>query len=144
MELTLSSDLPKGSGLGTSSILGAATLACLARVTGELPARETLIARTSALEQMMSTAGGWQDQAGGITPGCKLLTTAPGAEQVPVEQALTIPADFWRERILLYSTGLQRLARDILQNVVWRWISRQPRSPAHRRAPARRRDEDAR
>jgi len=124
VELTISSDLPKGSGLGASSILGATTLACLARLVGESPARETLIARTSALEQMMSTAGGWQDQAGGITPGCKLLTTVPGSQQIPLEQPLPIPSDFWRERILLYSTGLQRLARDILQNVVWRWLSR--------------------
>ncbi len=122
VELTISSDLPKGSGLGASSILGAATLACLSRLVGETLSRENLIARTSALEQMMSTAGGWQDQAGGITGGAKLLTTEPGAMQIPHEQPLAIPADFWRERVLLYSTGLQRLARDILQNVVWRWL----------------------
>lgn len=126
LELTLNANLPKGSGLGASSILGAATLGCLADLVGETLPRDQLITRTSALEQIMSTAGGWQDQAGGLTGGAKLLTTSAGVNQVPVEHALTIPADFWRERVLLYSTGVQRLARDILQKVVWRWLGGGP------------------
>lgn len=121
-ELRIASRLPKGSGLGTSSILGALTLASLARFGGRTFDRASLIAQTSALEQRMGTAGGWQDQAGGITAGAKLLETAPGLDQVPTETPLAIPERFWRDRVLVHSTGLQRLARNILQQVVWRWL----------------------
>ena len=121
-ELRIASRLPKGSGLGTSSILGALTVAALARFTGRTLDRESLIAATSELEQRMGTAGGWQDQAGGVTGGAKLLETAPGLEQVPSETPLSMPESFWRERVLVHSTGQQRLARNILQQVVWRWL----------------------
>ncbi|MGA1400260.1 MAG: bifunctional fucokinase/L-fucose-1-P-guanylyltransferase, partial [Phycisphaerales bacterium] len=122
IELRIASRLPKGSGLGTSSILGALTLAALARFGGRTFDRASLIAQTSALEQRMGTAGGWQDQAGGITAGAKLLETTPGLDQVPTETPLAIPEWFWRDRVLVHSTGLQRLARNILQQVVWRWL----------------------
>ena len=121
-ELRIASGLPKGSGLGTSSILGALTLASLARFAGATFDRDRLIAATSELEQRMGTAGGWQDQAGGVTAGAKLLETAAGLEQVPKETPLSIPESFWRDRVLVHSTGMQRLARNILQQVVWRWL----------------------
>src|SRR6185295_5893133 len=68
LELTMRSSVPKGSGLGTSSILGAAILACLDRVIGSKSSVQdtddvsALIERTSRLEQMLTTGGGWQDQ----------------------------------------------------------------------------------
>ena len=83
VDLTIFSALPKGSGLGASSILGATVLACLARMTGETLSPEELIARTSLLEQRMTTSGGWQDQVGGVFPGVKLIRTEPGREQIP-------------------------------------------------------------
>ena len=44
--------------------------------------RTVLFTRTLALEQMLTTGGGWQDQAGGIFRGVKLIETGarPGAE----------------------------------------------------------------
>jgi fucokinase len=134
LDLTMFSALPKGSGLGTSSILGAAFLACLDRVLGlhhGHPGHASLIRRTSLLEQMMSTAGGWQDQAGGITPGIKLLTTQPGPHQVPTLEPLPFGDGATRDvrsRMLLYYTGMRRLARGILQGVVSRWLARDPAS----------------
>jgi len=127
LELTLFSALPKGSGLGTSSILGAAVLACLARVVGEPVGREALIARTSVLEQMLTTGGGWQDQVGGITHGTKLAQTAPGPEQIPSIRwtGLDMSADpEFASRVLLYFTGQTRLAKNILQNIVGRYLAR--------------------
>jgi fucokinase / fucose-1-phosphate guanylyltransferase len=130
LDLTIFAALPKGSGLGTSSVLGAAILACLDRVLGRAePDIPSLIRRTSLLEQMMSTAGGWQDQAGGITPGVKLLRTEPGPDQVP--EVLRAPLDTGpgsplSGRMLLYYTGQQRLAKNILQNVVSRYLERDP------------------
>ncbi|MCC5829944.1 MAG: hypothetical protein JJU36_10905 [Phycisphaeraceae bacterium] len=136
LDVTLFSALPKGSGLGTSSILGAAMLACLARITGEPMAGSgapKLIARTSILEQMMTTAGGWQDQVGGMTPGVKIIRSSPGPEQ-----ALSLHwagmdmsmRDALRDRMLLYFTGQKRLARNILQNVVGRYLGRDPATVA--------------
>jgi galactokinase/mevalonate kinase-like predicted kinase len=133
LDITLFSALPKGSGLGTSSILGAAMLACLARVLEEPVSRETLIARTSLLEQMMTTAGGWQDQVGGVVPGVKLIRTSPGPEQAPGLHWTVFdlsPGAELRSRLLLYYTGYKRLAKNILSNVVSRYLSRDPEAIA--------------
>lgn len=129
IDLTTFSALPKGSGLGTSSILGAAILAAIDRLQGDDIDHATLIRRTSLLEQMMSTAGGWQDQAGGITPGLKLLRTEPGPDQLPAVDPLPPvgPGHPLAARTLLYYTGQRRLARDILQNVVARYLARDRR-----------------
>ena len=40
-----------------------------------------LYAHVLAMEQIMSTGGGWQDQVGGITPGLKYITSMPGIDQ---------------------------------------------------------------
>ncbi len=127
LDLTVFSALPKGSGLGTSSVLGAGILACLDRVVGREIDHQSIIRRTSVLEQMMSTAGGWQDQVGGITPGIKINRTRPGAEQTPVVTPVPLSKDMQAElasRSLLYYTGYRRLARNILQKVVGRYLSR--------------------
>lgn len=141
IDITMFSALPKGSGLGTSSVLGAALLAALDRFAGRDIDRLGLIRRTSVLEQMMSTAGGWQDQVGGITPGVKMLRTKPGPDQTPVIERIESPlvdvssptggfnttgafASDLSSRVLLYYTGYRRLARDILQKVVARYLAR--------------------
>ncbi len=127
LDLTVFSAVPKGSGLGTSSILGAAILACLARVVGENVTQDQLIARTSLLEQMMTTGGGWQDQVGGIAPGIKIIRTQPGAEQLPAIHWTGFQmAQHARQRMLLYYTGQKRMARNILQRVVGRFLARDP------------------
>src|SRR5207247_710521 len=53
IELTVSSALPQGSGLGGSSILAATILACLAKLTGQTATREDLVARTLRVEQLL-------------------------------------------------------------------------------------------
>ncbi len=129
IDLTIFSAVPKGSGLGTSSILGAAVLACLLRVRGQTVAPERLIALTSVLEQRMKTGGGWQDQVGGILPGVKLIRTQPGVEQVPALQWIVFnmaPGGPFAGRLLLYFTGQKRMARDILHNVVHGYLARDP------------------
>ena len=88
LDLTIFSALPKGSGMGTSSILGAAVLACLDRVLGVPYDPARLIRLTSILEQRMCTGGGWQDQIGGLLPGVKLIETVPGYDQTPVCRSL--------------------------------------------------------
>ena len=129
LELTIFAALPKGSGLGTSSILGAAVLSGLARVHGRTLARESLIGMTSVLEQRMRTGGGWQDQVGGVLPGVKLARTLAGVDQTVSLEWTSLPMDEgseWRTRLLLYYTGMQRMARGILQNVVGRYLEGDP------------------
>ncbi|MEK7397214.1 MAG: L-fucokinase, partial [Candidatus Poribacteria bacterium] len=62
IDLTLFSAVPSGSGLGTSSILGSAIIACLSRILGQELTPEELFNRTLYMEQLMTTGGGWQDQ----------------------------------------------------------------------------------
>ncbi|QYK49372.1 MAG: hypothetical protein KF838_05845 [Phycisphaeraceae bacterium] len=129
LHVTTYSTLPKGSGLGTSSILGATLLAALADACGRRMSVERLFAQTLRLEQMLGTGGGWQDQAGGLTPGVKLLTTSPGFDQVPRVSTLSdrLFSDPDGPRMLLYFTGERRMARGILRGVVGRYLARDPR-----------------
>jgi galactokinase/mevalonate kinase-like predicted kinase len=121
IELSLLSAVPKGSGLGTSSILAAALLAALGDLCGLAWDRNVLFSRTLALEQMVTTGGGWQDQAGAIFRGIKIIETDPGMNQKPVlrwlPQHLFGPENANRS-ILLYYTGITRLAKNILAEIV--------------------------
>ena len=131
LDISIFSGLPKGSGLGSSSILGAALLACLARVRGEECTHAELFARTSALEQRLGSGGGWQDQIGGIAPGVKLIRTQPGLVQTPSLQWTPFGggasgAPLLRARLLLLFTGQTRRAQHILARVVERYLAREP------------------
>lgn len=129
LDLTIFSSLPKGSGMGTSSILGAAVIACLDRVLGVPFNTDRLIRMTSILEQRMCTGGGWQDQVGGIMPGVKLIRTQPGPDQT-VSLRWTVfdmsEESELKRRCLLYFTGQKRMARNILHNVVSGYLARDP------------------
>lgn len=121
IELSLLSAVPKGSGLGTSSILAATVLAALDDLCGLDWDRNVLFTRTLALEQMLTTGGGWQDQAGAIFRGVKLIETAPGLAQKPSIRWLPqhlFDHEYANRSILLYYTGLTRLAKNILAEIV--------------------------
>ncbi len=121
IEVSLLAAVPKGSGLGTSSILAATLLAVLSDLCGLGWDRHILFARTLAVEQMMTTGGGWQDQAGGIFRGIKRIETLPGLIQQPTLRWLPdhlFEPEYANHRILLYYTGLTRMAKGILQEVV--------------------------
>ena len=121
IEVAVLCAVPKGSGLGTSSILAATILGTLSELCGLNWTQHDLIQRTLALEQMLTTGGGWQDQAGGLLRGIKLIETEPGLEQKPTVRWLpetffaAVPSD---PRVLLYYTGLTRVAKDILKEIV--------------------------
>ena len=53
-------NVPKGSGLGTSSILSAACVKAVFEFMGIAYTEEDLYAHVLAMEQIMSTGGGWQ------------------------------------------------------------------------------------
>lgn len=121
VELSLLAAAPKGSGLGTSSILASTVLAALSELCGLAWNRSVLFTRTLALEQLLTTGGGWQDQAGAIFRGIKLISTAPGLAQTPTLNWLPdylFGHEFANHRILLYYTGVTRLAKNILAEIV--------------------------
>jgi fucokinase len=123
------SRVPKGSGLGTSSILAAVLLAALHRLRGRTPGPGALIEQTLLLEQRLGTGGGWQDQVGGIIGGVKSTVTAPQIPQRPRIAALELGDEQYaalEERLVVYYSGQQRLARDILRRVMARWLAREP------------------
>jgi len=123
IEVSLLAAVPKGSGLGTSSILAATLLGTLSELCGLNWNEHILFRRTLALEQLLTTGGGWQDQIGGVLRGLKLIETEPGLEQTPTvrwlpEQFFELPCA--NQTVLLYYTGLTRVAKDILQEIVRR------------------------
>ena len=120
-DITLMVAVPKGSGLGTSSILAATLLGTLSEFCKLGWDRHEVAFRTLILEQMLTTGGGWQDQFGGIFEGLKLVESFPGFVQRPAvkwvsESLLTGQAA--NELILLYYTGINRVAKTILRDIV--------------------------
>lgn len=71
-------NVPRGSGLGTSSILAAAVVKGLLQITKGDESNENVARLVLVLEQLMGTGGGWQDQIGGLYPGIKFTTSFPG------------------------------------------------------------------
>ena len=128
IEIRCSVQLPVGSGLGTSSILAATVIRALAVISGHTLGDHALSEAVMQLEQRMTTGGGWQDQAGGIFPGAKLLITGPGLRQrirvQPVAWSLERQTEFC-EHLVLFNTGIQRMAKDLLRQVVSRYLARE-------------------
>jgi fucokinase len=128
LEIHCRVQLPVGSGLGTSSILACTVIRALATMSGRALSDHALSDEVMQLEQRMTTGGGWQDQAGGIFPGAKLLITGPGLRQrirvQPVAWSEEQQNEFSR-RLVLYNTGIQRMAKDLLRQVVSRYLARE-------------------
>ncbi len=121
--------VPKGSGLGTSSILAAACVKALLEFTGIEYSEEQLYSTVLCMEQIMSTGGGWQDQVGGITEGIKYTTAAPGIRQEIKVHHIELPEktkEELKERFALIYTGQRRLARNLLRDVVGNYIGNEP------------------
>lgn len=123
--------IPKGSGLGTSSILAGACVKAIYEFLGEDIVQEGLYDMVLCMEQIMSTGGGWQDQVGGLCPGIKLISTRAGMEQHIQVQPVELPVKAKKElqeRFALIYTGQRRLARNLLRDVVGNYICGRPES----------------
>ncbi len=120
-EISLLAAIPKGSGLGTSSILAATVLGTLSDFCSLNWSHQDISHRTLILEQLLTTGGGWQDQYGGILPGIKLLESEPGTQKkmsvrwLP-DNVFTDP--LYKDNWLLYYTGITRVAKNILADIV--------------------------
>ncbi len=117
--------IPKGSGLGTSSMLAAACVKGIFEFIGKEISENELYSRVLCMEQIMSTGGGWQDQVGGLTSGVKLVHTIPGIKQNIQVDHIVIPEEAMqelKERFALIYTGQRRLARNLLREIVGNYI----------------------
>lgn len=131
VELTTLAAIPSGSGLGTSSIMGAVLMSVIARIKGRPLSHRDLFHAVLQLEQELTTGGGWQDQIGGTLPDIKVITSQPGL--VPDPQIQAVPADVLDPAVnggqtLLYYTGMRRLAKNILRSIVGKYLDRNHRT----------------
>ena len=147
LEVQLWSRLPQGSGLGTSSILAATVVAAVGATRGRAYDVVGLTHAVLQADQQASTGGGWQDQLGAIVGGAKLCTCEAGlplevgCRRVPLSRAAlrTLHAHLG----LIY-TGQTRLAKNLLQDVLRRWLLGRPASVANIRGLVDNADEMAR
>ena len=117
--------VPKGSGLGTSSILSGACVRALGKFLGTNWSDSDVYELVLNLEQIMSTGGGWQDQVGGLTGGIKYITSRTGMKQKLKVEYLDLDEATkteLQERFVLIYTGQRRLARNLLRDVVGNYI----------------------
>ncbi len=121
LEIAILAAVPKGSGLGTSSVLASTALGTLSEVCCLNWDKMEIGRRTLALEQLLTTGGGWQDQYGGLIEGVKFLETGAGNDQSPAIRWLpdSLFTDVkYKNRWLLYYTGITRVAKNILADIV--------------------------
>ncbi|MBI3922311.1 MAG: hypothetical protein HY318_12900, partial [Armatimonadetes bacterium] len=129
LRLVTDIDVPKGSGLGVSSIACGALLRALHVFFGETVTDEKLFDEVLSVEQMLTTGGGWQDQVGGLAPGIKLISSQPGVPQHLQVESVHLPEELREElasRMLLIYTGQRRLARDLLRKIMGRYMANDP------------------
>lgn len=127
LSLTTRVDVPKGSGLGTSSILAGAVIASLHCLMGRTVSEQEIFNQVLILEQMLTTGGGWQDQVGGLTGGIKLVSSSPGVPQIityePVALSSIVRKRFDEQFVIVF-TGQRRLAKRILRDIMGAYMLR--------------------
>lgn len=120
-------NVPRGSGLGTSSILAAAVVKGLLQITDGDESNENVARLVLVLEQLMGTGGGWQDQIGGLYPGIKFTASFPGIplrlQVIPLLASSQLILEL-QQRLIVVFTGQVRLAHQVLQKVVSRYLRR--------------------
>jgi fucokinase len=113
-------NVPRGSGLGTSSILAAAVVKGLFQLMEDDESDDNVARAVLVVEQIMGTGGGWQDQIGGLYPGIKCTQSFPGQplrlQVVPLLASHLIQE--LEQRLLVVFTGQVRLAHQVLLKVV--------------------------
>ncbi|KAG4917069.1 hypothetical protein JHK87_054626 [Glycine soja] len=127
MHIKTWANVPRGSGLGTSSILAAAVVKGLLQIIDGDDSTENVARLVLVLEQLMGTGGGWQDQIGGLYPGIKCTSSFPGIplrlQVVPLLASPQLISEL-QQRLLVVFTGQVRLAHKVLQKVVVRYLRR--------------------
>ena len=126
LEIELWSELPHGSGLGTSSILAAALVVSVGAAALNVRFGATALAHAVLrVEQCLTTGGGWQDQLGGCVGGAKLCFCPASLPLAVSCEKLALSAEavgVLGAHLQLLYTGVTRLAKNLLQDVLRRWM----------------------
>ncbi|KAF7639453.1 GHMP_kinases_N domain-containing protein [Meloidogyne graminicola] len=125
------SDLPHGSGLGSSSILAGALLSSLYKLVGYPQLTEDqLIRQVLRIEQLHTSGGGWQDQLGGcIVGGAKIGWIEPLGSRKCFWRSVQLGGELinqFSKRLVLLYTGKTRLAKTLLRQVLLSWARQEP------------------
>lgn len=127
IELQSWSNLPQGSGLGTSSILAAAIVSALWTAVGRTFDKLAVIHCVLHVEQLLTTGGGWQDQVAGVIGGLVQGSSQPHLPLRVDVEVLSLLLDVYsqlNDHFLLLYTGKVRLAKNLLQTVIRNWYTR--------------------
>lgn len=119
--------IDKGSGLGTSSILLGGCFKALGELLGKEYTDDEIFEMVFVAEQIMKTGGGWQDQAGGLIPGMKVISTDAGTEQKLCVKEIVLSEAFRKfisEKFILIPTGQRHFGRFIVNDVAERYLEK--------------------
>jgi galactokinase/mevalonate kinase-like predicted kinase len=121
VRLTIDNNIPKGSGLGGSSLLASAIYAAFVSyyegVDLSAPEVRRLIDGILVVEQMMTSGGGWQDQIGGVLGGLKLISTTPGKLGYKIQRCSPEVVEKLNRCSLVVNSNRQRRAAMILWSI---------------------------
>jgi len=120
--IRIDNTIPKGSGLGGSSLLASSILSAIWHyykgdgfVSGRL---RDMVNGILAVEQIMGSGGGWQDQIGGVFPGIKLIETRPDDPcSYKIKYLKSTISEKLGQRSLIIDTRVQRKAARILYSI---------------------------
>ena len=117
--------IPRGSGLGTSSILILAILEALYLLEDKKYTDNEILNKVMYVEKLIGTGGGWQDQVGAFRGGIKLITTLPGTTQNIKIDKINISQktkEKLNSRFVLVYTGETREASKIVKEIMEKYI----------------------
>ncbi len=123
--------IDKGSGLGTSSILLAACFRAFSKMYNLNYTDSDIVEMVFVAEQLMKTGGGWQDQAGSLFPGMKLVSSTPGIPQNVKTETIELPEiiqEIFAKKAVLMPTGQRHFGRFIVNDVANRYLDRNPKA----------------
>lgn len=134
VKLSIDNNIPKGSGLGGSSLLAAAIYAAFSAyyegVDLSAPKVRELIDGILVVEQMMTSGGGWQDQIGGVLGGVKLVTTTPDKPGYRIQRCPQPVVDDLNRCSLVVNSNRQRRAAMILWSIREKCYLKDPKAMA--------------
>lgn len=124
LDIHIHSDLPPGSGMGTSSALTVALIGACARLKGQVLSNYAIARLAYHLErEELGQRGGYQDQYAAAFGGFNYIKFGARVTVYPLNLSIRLKNEL-RARLLLAFTGKTHLSHDIQQQVVQGYTQR--------------------